>query len=87
MVHERIAKVARQFLGVSLYDAGHVVADDCVPLAVRARTPFVLAHPRSAASHCIAQLAMRLEQGVVAAAAASGASDGFFNRMSRWFRR
>jgi flagellar biosynthesis protein FlhG len=86
VVHERIAKVARQFLGVSLYDAGHVMADECVPLAVRARTPFVLAHPRSAASHCIAQLAMRLEQGVVGASA-SGASDGFFNRMSRWFRR
>jgi flagellar biosynthesis protein FlhG len=85
VVHERIAKVARQFLGVSVYDAGHLVADECVPLSVRSRTPFVLAHPRSAASHCITQLAMRLEQGVNAAA--SGGSDGFFNRMSRWFRR
>jgi flagellar biosynthesis protein FlhG len=86
VVHERIAKVARQFLGVSVYDAGHLVADECVPAAVRARTPFVLASPRSAASHCISQLAMRLEQGVVAAGSGNG-SDGFFNRMSRWFRR
>src|SRR4051812_41438851 len=85
VVHERIAKVARQFLGVSVYDAGHLVADECVPAAVRARTPFVLASPRSAASHCITQLAMRLEQGVVAGTGAG--SDGFFNRMSRWFRR
>jgi MinD-like ATPase involved in chromosome partitioning or flagellar assembly len=54
-------------------------------LAVRARVPFVIASPRSPASHCIAQLAMRLEQGVVAAA--NGGADGFFNRMSRWFRR
>jgi flagellar biosynthesis protein FlhG len=86
VVHERIAKVARQFLGVSVYDAGHVLADEAVQSAVRARTPFVLASPRSPASHCIGQLAMRLEQGVVGAGAgASG--DGFFNRMSRWFRR
>jgi flagellar biosynthesis protein FlhG len=85
IVHDRIAKVARQFLGVSVYDAGHVMADEAVQNAVRARQPFVLASPRSAASHCISQLAMRLEQGVVAAAARGG--DGFFNRMSRWFRR
>jgi flagellar biosynthesis protein FlhG len=85
VVHDRIAKVARQFLGVSVYDAGHVLADEAVPSAVRARVPFVIASPRSPASHCITQLAMRLEQGVVAAA--GGVGDGFFNRMSRWFRR
>jgi len=86
VVHDRIAKVARQFLGVSLYDAGHVMADEAVQTAVRARTPFVLASPKSPASHCITQLAMRLEQGVVAAGAGRG-GDGFFNRMGRWFRR
>jgi flagellar biosynthesis protein FlhG len=87
VVHERIAKVARQFLGVSVYDAGHLVADECVPAAVRSRTPFVLASPASRASHCISQLAMRLEQGVVAGAGSASAAEGFFNRMSRWFRR
>ena len=86
VVHDRIAKVARQFLGVSVYDAGHVLADEAVPTAVRARTPFVLASPNSPATRCIAQLAMRLEQGVVSAAGGPG-GDGFFNRMSRWFRR
>jgi flagellar biosynthesis protein FlhG len=86
VVHERIAGVARQFLGVSVYDAGHVMADEAVPAAVRARQPFVLANPKSPASHCITQLAMRLEQGVVASTAGTG-GDGFFNRMSRWFRR
>jgi flagellar biosynthesis protein FlhG len=86
VVHDRIAKVARQFLGVSVYDAGHVLADEAVQTAVRARTPFVLSSPNSPASRCITQLAMRLEQGVVAAAAGAG-PDGFFNRMSRWFRR
>jgi flagellar biosynthesis protein FlhG len=82
-VYERIAQVARQFLGVALQDAGHVLADEQVPLAVRRRTPFVLGAPRCPASVCIAQLAMRLEQGVVS----STASAGFFNRMSRWFKR
>ena len=51
--------------------------------AMRRRTPFVLGAPRCAAGQCIAQLAMRLEQGV----AAPIDSAGFFNRMSRWFRR
>jgi flagellar biosynthesis protein FlhG len=85
VVHDRIAKVARQFLGVSVYDAGHVLADEAVQTAVRARMPFVLGSPNSPATRCITQLAMRLEQGVVSGAGAG--PDGFFNRMSRWFRR
>jgi flagellar biosynthesis protein FlhG len=82
-VYERIAKVARQFLRVAVLDAGYVLEDDQVPAAVRKRIPFVLGSPKCPASQCIGQLAMRLEQGVV------GQIDqaGFFNRMSRWFRR
>lgn len=83
VVHERIAKVARQFLGVSVFDAGHIPADEQVALAVRKRTPFVLAAPRGPASLAMATLATRLEQGV----AASMYEGGFFARMSRWFRR
>jgi flagellar biosynthesis protein FlhG len=83
VVHDRISKVARQFLGVSVLDAGFVVADDQVPAAVRRRMPFVLGSPKSPASLCIAQLAIRLQQGV----AANASYDGFFNRMSKWFRR
>jgi flagellar biosynthesis protein FlhG len=83
VVHDRIAKVARQFLSVSVYDAGYIAADDQVSAAVRKRTPFILANPRSAAAHGIGQLAMRLEQGV----AGAGLEGGFFNRMSRWFKR
>lgn len=83
VVHERISKVARQFLGVSVFDAGSVPADEQVSLAVRKRTPFALSAPRSAASHAVAQLAIRLEQGV----AASTQAESFFARMSRWFRR
>lgn len=84
VVHERIAKVARQFLGVRVLDAGFLYADEQVPLAVRKRTPFVLASPRCPASQCVTQLAMRLEQGVAASELLHG---GFFQRMSRWFRR
>ena len=83
VVHERIAKVARQFLGVSVFDAGSVPADEQVSAAVRKRVPFVLSAPRSAASHAVAQLAIRLEQGV----ASSAQDESFFARMSRWFRR
>lgn len=84
VVHERIAKVARQFLSVNIMDAGHVLSDEQVPLAVRRRSPFVLGSPKCPASACVTQLAMRLEKGVGVQAGAGG---GFFNRMSRWFRR
>ena len=83
VVHERIAKVARQFLSVSVFDAGHIPADEQVAMAVRKRTPFVLASPRGAASQAMSILATRLEQGV----AGSRCEGGFFTRMSRWFRR
>ena len=83
VVHERIAKVARQFLGVSVLDAGYLYADEQVPFAVRKRTPFVLAAPKCPAATCVTQLAMRLEQGV----AAYESAGGFFHRMSKWFRR
>jgi flagellar biosynthesis protein FlhG len=56
VVHERIAKVARQFLGVSVLDAGYLYADEQVPIAVRKRTPFVLA-PQVARGPCVTQLA------------------------------
>jgi len=51
--------------------------------AVRRRAPFVVGAPKCPASVCIAQLAMRLEQGI----AVSQSHGGFFNRMSRWFRK
>jgi flagellar biosynthesis protein FlhG len=91
LVYERIARVARQFLHVDLLDAGWVPDDEHVVLSVRKRMPFVLAYPRSPAAACVTQLAMRLSAGVVAGANGNAvgvnASGGFFNRMSRWFRR
>lgn len=83
-VYERIAKVAKQFLSVHVLDAGFVPSDPEVPAAVRRRTPFLITSPRCPASLCISQLAMRLERGVGSSADGAG---GFFNRMSRWFRK
>jgi flagellar biosynthesis protein FlhG len=84
-VYERIARVARQFLGVHVLNAGFVPSDPEVPNSVRRRTPFLLANPRCPASISIGQLAMRLQRGVSMTADFNGG--GFFNRMSRWFRR
>jgi len=80
-VYERISKVAKQFLGVSLLDAGSVADDECVPTAVRRRLPFVIGSPRCPASQGVSALAIRLEKGV----ASNGPAGGFFNRMSKWF--
>lgn len=83
IVFDRIAKVAKQFLNVSVLDGGYLPADEQVQLAVRKRLPFVIGSPRCPASQSIAKLAMRLEQGVAGKLDAGG----FFNRMSKWFRR
>lgn len=82
-VHERISRVAKQFLQTSVLDAGYLPCDEQVSLAVRRRTPFVLASPNCPASLAIARLAARLERGV----GATADTGGFFNRMSRWFRK
>lgn len=81
-VYERIARVARDFLRLTLYDAGYVLEDGHVAAAVRRRVPFALAWPRCPASRCIAQVAARFHHGMVAPAA-----DGFFQRIARWLGR
>ncbi len=83
VVYERVAKVARQFLNVPVFDAGHIAVDEVVSASVRKREPFILAHPRSNAASGISQLAMRLEQGVLP----DHPHGGFFQRVGRWFRR
>ncbi len=78
---ERIAEVARQFLGVTLFDAGHVVIDPKIREAVRRREPFVLAYPRCPASRCLAALTNKLSAGT----GLVGAQHGFFRRVANWF--
>jgi flagellar biosynthesis protein FlhG len=83
-VYERISKVTKQFLGTSVMDAGHLPADEQVSLAVRRRRPFMLNAPNCPASLAINQLAMRLERGVSTKDSGNG---GFFNQVSRWFKK
>ena len=84
-VYERVAKVAREFLGLTLGDAGFVPLDPAVPRAVRARVPFLIGEPRCAASVCVTRLAMRLEQGVFATPQMPDRG-GFFGRLSGGLR-
>ena len=83
VVHDRIAKVARQFLGVHVLDAGYVVADEQVSAAVRRRTPFVLGSPRCPASHAWPNWPCAWSRASSAPRRRQGG--GFFNRMGRWF--
>lgn len=78
-VYDRISKVAKQFLGVSVFDAGFVPRDSAVTDAVRRRSPFVIAFPKSPASRAVGQLAVRLEHGVH-----RPERKGFFQRLGRW---
>ncbi len=81
--YQRISNVARQFLGVRVFDAGYVLMEPKVREAVRKREPFVLAYPRCPASRCMAALATKLS--------ASGTltlpnrKEGFFRRVANWF--
>jgi flagellar biosynthesis protein FlhG len=83
IVYDRISHVAKQFLGTTVLDAGHMFTDEQVQAAVRRRTPFLITHPYCAAGQCISQLAMRLERGV----GTGQEPGGFFNRMSQWFKK
>ncbi len=83
IVHERIARVAKQFLHVSIFDAGYVSDDEQVATSVRRRVPFLIGAPYCPAGACIAQLAMRLQHGIII----NHESGGFFQRLGRWFRR
>ncbi len=81
-VFERVAKVAAQFLGVAIDDAGFVPSDKAVTRAVRSRKPFAISEPTSPAAAAVLRLAARLEQGVVAPHKAGR----FFGRLAHRIR-
>jgi len=80
MTHERISRVAWQFMQVRVLDAGYVLSDPKVREAVRRREPFVLAYPKCPASGCLAALATRLSSG----GRALDRREGFFRRVVNW---
>lgn len=59
-VYRRLASVAEKFLNYSVADAGYLLQDTHVELAVRQRCPFVLRYPRCTASACVSAIAGRL---------------------------
>ena len=81
MTHQRIAAVARQFLGTKVYDAGYVLTDPKVHEAVCRREPFVLAYPKCSASRSVAALATKLCAGGILVER----KGGFFKRVVNWF--
>ena len=80
-LYERLAGVSQKFLSASIGNAGYVLRDDHVALAVRQREPLVLAYPRCQASYCIMSLA-----GKIARAGGIAPSEhGFFRKVVNWF--
>ena len=83
-VYERIAAVARKFLGVEVLYAGYIFCDGHVSRAVRSRKPFVSAFPNSQAAWCMRQVAERIVRGGEGADL-SAPGRGFFKRVAGLF--
>lgn len=81
MTYQRISTVARQFLGITVYDAGYVLSDPKVKEAVRRREPLVQAFPHAPATRCLAAVVNKLSVGGPLA----GMKAGFFRRVVNWF--
>jgi flagellar biosynthesis protein FlhG len=77
----QIAKVAKQFLGLTIYYAGSVLFDPNLVASVRARTPVITAYPRSQASASIRMLASRLSS----ASPSEKLRKPFFKQVVNWF--
>ncbi|MCH2132145.1 MAG: MinD/ParA family protein [Phycisphaerales bacterium] len=80
-VHLRMDRACRQFLDFGLPLAGVIPRDEAVRRAVRARLPFVISEPNSAASRSIHRLAARLGGD---SACGSQERGGFLGRFVQW---
>lgn len=77
-VYTRLASVAEKFLNYSVADAGYLLQDTHVELAVRQRCPFVLRYPRCTASACVSAIAGRL----LSNKKPTGRKGSFFRRLA-----
>ncbi len=77
----QIARVANQFLGLTIYYAGSVLFDPNLVSAVRARAPVITAYPRTQASVSIRMLASRLSS----ASPSKNPKKPFFKQVVNWF--
>jgi flagellar biosynthesis protein FlhG len=78
--YQRIADVARKFLGRDVYFAAVLPKDERLCTAVRSRKPVVLAYPNAQISTSIAKLASRLSNG----RRDEETSGGFFRKVVKW---
>jgi flagellar biosynthesis protein FlhG len=62
-VSQRLLDVSQKFLNLTIADAGYVLHDTHVELAVRQRGAFVVKYPRCSASICATAVAARLVGG------------------------
>lgn len=79
--YQRLADVAGRFLRAKLYYAGTLLKDERLCRAVRARTPVVLAYPKSQITASFTALAARLgglEWG-------RSGQNGFFRKVMGWW--
>jgi len=77
----RITATSRQFLGTVVSALGYVRADPHVPLAVRMRRPFLVAHPGSVAARGV----RRLARDLIEEHAPQARRPGFFAALAaRW---
>jgi flagellar biosynthesis protein FlhG len=81
-VLERLATVSQRFLGIELSRIGFIPSDAIVSKAVKEQQPFVISHPRSAASQSINQIATNLLKGDYVNTGATS----FFERLLEKFR-
>jgi len=82
-VHRRLSSVYDRFLGIDLRLAGFVPYDQSVQTCVRARRPYILDAPKSAASKRTRRLAGELRKRLELSASGQTRRRGFLSRLLR----
>jgi flagellar biosynthesis protein FlhG len=80
-IYRQISNVVKRFLNKEIYDAGVLLKDEQLSLAVKQRKPVVVAYPKAKISSCIAALAAKLDK----CSAAEANNEGFFRKVVDWF--
>lgn len=61
----RFAKAVNKYLDLKVVSPGYIYEDRNVPRSIMAQKPFSVIYPRSSASHCLRNIARKIEQGEV----------------------
>lgn len=84
-VHERLSRVAREFLGFNIHHLGNLLQDRNMHLAVRQQTPLLLFSPMSPAATGIRKIVSQAFHELPPPASSDGI-EGFFSRLSNFFK-